>query len=989
MGNVTIRSDQTETLIHTDASGRFTLSSLRAGVVKITATFVGYEDLTESHEIEATDRLSILLKMRPKIDVNKDIVIIGYARQLKKDVTGNISKIRGNELTMNPGLSLDAALQGKAPGIQVIQSGGVAGSGALIRIRGIASISANGEPLYIVDGMPINQDPFVQIGRGISGNQTNPLSFFNIQDIESIEILKDAAAAGIYGSRGANGIVYITTKQHKANTPNKLTFMTSVGTSSPTVLLKMANNKEFLQLYQEAWENDGHTGLAPLPDGISWQEAEKTNTNWVKELVRLGLKNETNVQYSFGQNKSRMFLGLGYLNAQSYLKGNNFRRFSGRFNSESNLSSKTKLRFNLMVSQSLNNRQSQSIQGGLGSAYSTALPIFAKDRVTGFGTSGNPLLRMKYQDWWTSETRVLQNTNLETEVLRNVFWENKIGFDHQNLVDNYYMAKEFQAKDGVQPADQKSVAQLKNYTADNFLANSTLTIYLRKNAKTDISMLAGSEVQTATISTYTHEETGTNKALIASEINNSQKNIASEAWSFLSYFTRFNAKFNNKILLQGSYRIDGSSRFGINNRFGQFPAFAAGYLLNEEPWMKNSKVFSLFKLRGGWGYVGSSAIPNFVAWGLYGTPSNGNTYNNQNIIQPLNLANPNLRWEMCRVADGGIEVSMFKNRLYFEVSAYDRLTTDVLLDSRIPSSTGIPNSNGEFRYFTNGGKISNKGIEFLFNAYLMDKNQSNPEKRFLWSIKLNGMSNVNKVLQIGYTDPDAIVGGGETRILNNYPVGVFYLVRYAGVDPASGKPVFLDKNGNKTFEYNLNNRVVVGDVQPDFVGFFENRFDIGRFMISASLYGVLGGKIYDEAARSQLTMLGNSNVSAELFDRWQQPGDNSAFPKLTLNPLNYGGLDNVTNYHTTQWLYDASYLRLREITIRYALKTPSQDEQGGIAGASLTLSVFNLWLWSRYPGDPEVIRDYSIATSRNISPNVVNLNAPQERSFTLTLKLDF
>lgn len=989
MGNVTIRSDQGGEPVFTDASGHFILANLNAGNVKITASFVGYDDLVEINEIAATDRLSIILKMHPKIDVNKDIVIIGYARQLKKDVTGNISKVRGNELTINPGLSLDAALQGKAPGIQVVQSGGVAGAGALIRVRGIASISANGEPLYILDGIPINQDPFIQIGRGISGNQNNPLSFLNIQDVESIEILKDAAAAGIYGSRGANGIVYITTKQHKVATPNRLSVISSFGTSSPTILLKMANSSEYLQLYQEAWENDGNTGKALLPDGISWDEAQKNNTDWVKELTRLGLKNETNIQYSFGQKKSRVFLGLGYLNAQSYLLGNNFRRFSGRFNVETEITNKTKLKYFLTASQSLNNRQSQSVQGGLGAAYSTALPIFSTDRITGFGTTGNPLLRMKYQDWSTTETRLIQTLSLETEVLRNVFWENKVGFDHQNLFDNYYMAKEFSAKDGVLPADQKSVAQLKDYTADNLLVNSTLTFYLRKNAKTDLSFLVGTEAQNAWISTYTVEQLGTNLKLIHSETNGAQNAIAREAWSFLSYFSRFNAKLLNKFLLQGSYRIDGSSRFGINNRFGQFPALAAGYLMNEEPWMRNSKVFSLFKMRGGWGYVGSSSIPNFVAWGLYGNPPSGNTYNNQPIMQPLNIANPNLRWEMCRVADAGIEIAMFKNRLYLEVSAYDRLTKDVLIDSRIPSSSGIPNANGEFRYFTNAGKISNKGIEFLFNAYLMDRNAATPNKRFLWSIKLNGMRNVNKVLEIGYTDPDAIVGGGETRILNNYPVGVFYLVRYAGVDPNTGKPMFYNKEGNKTSVYNLKDRVVVGDVQPDFVGFFENRFDIGKLMISASLYGVYGGKIYDEAARRQLTMLGNSNVSADIFNRWQQSGNNADFAKLTFDPLNYGGLDNVSNYHSSQWLYDASYLRLREIAVRYQLKSANQDDESGIAGATITFSIYNLWLWSKYPGDPEIIRDYSIAASRNISPNVANLNPPQERSFMLTLKVDF
>ena len=214
MGNVTVTVEPGGLSVTTDASGKFIFTGLPKGRIKITATFIGFEDASDDVENESgNDRLIIFLAMRPKVNSSKEIVIIGYARQIKKDVIGNISKIRAAELTVNPGLSFDASLQGKAPGIQVIQSGGIAGAGALIRIRGIASVSASGEPLYVVDGLPINQDQFINIGNGVSGQQNNPLSFLNISDIESVEILKDAAAAGIYGSRGANGVIYITTKR--------------------------------------------------------------------------------------------------------------------------------------------------------------------------------------------------------------------------------------------------------------------------------------------------------------------------------------------------------------------------------------------------------------------------------------------------------------------------------------------------------------------------------------------------------------------------------------------------------------------------------------------------------------------------------------------------------------------------------------------------------------------------------------------------------
>lgn len=987
IGNATVKADPGNITVTTDPNGKFTLTGLPKGRIKLTASFIGMEDATDEIENETgTDRLQLILVLKPVVNSSKEVVIIGYARQIKKDVIGNISKIRAQELTVNPGISFDASLQGKAPGIQVIQSGGIAGAGALIRVRGIASVSASGEPLYVLDGLPINQDQFISIGNGISGQQNNPLSFLNISDIESVEVLKDAAASGIYGSRGANGVIYITTKNHTFKAPNRLTFTTSIGTSNPTVKLPMLNSQQWLALYQEAYTNDGGTGQAPLPDGMTWAQASATNTDWVKAVTHTGLKSETNASYSYNAGKYwRFYNSIGYLNAGSYIKDNNFSRFSSRMNGIADFNSKTRLRFGLMASSSVNQRQSQSVQGGLGAAYSYALPIFASDRATGFGTNGNPLLRMKYQHWHTNEARFIGNLGFEHEILRNLIWEIKGAYDRQSLYDNLYIQKEFQAKDGIPVNQQKSYSQLGSYQANNYLINTNFVYYLRKSKHTDLNVLFGGEYQTSDIQTWKFAKDGLNReAFVGDATVNNRINYA-EAWSFLSSFVRFNARISDKWLIQASYRLDGSSRFGANHRYGNFPSIAAGYLLSEEKFLKESKVVNFLKIRGGWGYIGSSAIPNFIQYGTYGTPTSGNTYNNQQLLVPLNVANPDLKWEMCRVIDAGIEASFFKSRLYIELSAYQRLTTDVLLDSRIPGSSGMPNSNGQFRYFDNVGSLRNNGIEFLMNTVIIDRLKES--SRFAWQLKTNFMHNENKVLNMGYLDPDAIVGGGETRIFQNQPVGVFYLVRYSHVDKATGKPVFLDKNGKETFVYSLDNRVNAGTVQPKAVGFIENRFDLKRWGFSFAFYGVYGGKIYDEAAKYQFTMLGGGNAQQGLEDRWQKPGDDAHYAKLTFNPLNYGGLDNIANYHTTQWLYDASYLRLREVSIRFKIK---EDKGGrkGIRTATLQLSVFNLWLLTRYPGDPEVIRDYSVAAMRNISPNVANLSPPQERSFMFTLKLE-
>lgn len=988
VGNATVTAEPGGATTTTDASGKFVLSGLPKGNIRITASFVGYENSFEDVENESgRDRLVIFIGMKPRTSSRSEVVIIGYARQIRKDVTGNISKVRGADLTANPGLSFDAALQGKAPGVQVIQSGGVAGAGGLIRIRGIASVSANGEPLFVLDGLPINQDQFIQIGINGGGQQNNPLSFLNLADIESVEVFKDAGSSGIYGSRGANGVVFITTKRQAEKAPDRLVFTTSLGTSNPTFIAPMMDSKSWLSMYQEAWENDGGTGQAPLPDGVSWADATSTNTNWARELIRTGLKSETNASYAFRAGKMRIYSSLGYLNAQSYMKGNNFRRASGRINADWKLGRKTKMAMGLMLTDSRNNRQSQGAQGGLGAAYSVALPIFGKERETGFGDAGNPLLRLRYQDWYTDESRIIANLDYQTEIARNLIWEARGAYDRQILYDNLFIDRRFISGDVVAPSDRKSTSQLRSYRADNYLANSNLTYYIRRSSKTDYNLLGGIEYQGTGLESGQLSQAGLNRALEVSDLESSGVREDWEAWSFISAFARINARIANKLLLQGSFRRDASSRFGANNRWGNFPSAALGYIMSEEPWLKNVKWLNFLKFRAGWGQVGSSAIPNFIRWGTFGSPQNGQTYNNQSLLLPLNLANPDLRWEKCRIADAGFELSIIRNRVFAEFSVYDRLTNDVLLDLRLPASTGILNPNGQFRYFSNVGTVSNRGLEFSLSMLFIDRTDDRGRRK-AWSIRMNGMTNRNQVLDMGFTDPDAIVGGGETRVINGQPMGVFYLVRYSHVDKATGKPVYLDKNGAQTFDYSLSNRVIAGNVQPKFIGYFENRVDIGLFTFSAAFYGVYGGMLYDEGARRQLTMLAGGNVREELGDRWQRPGDEAAFSMLSFRPQNYGGLDNVANYHTTQWLYDGSYLRLRELSVRYRFRHEKNNSGRKVRAGSLILSGFNLFLISKYPGDPEVVRDYSIAAQRNISPNVVNLAAPQERSIMLTLRLE-
>lgn len=987
VGNAKVAIKPANQETFTDASGKYNLPNLSSGDYTLEISCKGYETISEFVRIESNDRITLDFYLKTRVVSINEVIIVGYARQLKKEVIGNITKVQPKELTVNPGISLDASLQGKAAGVNIIQSSGIAGAGALIRIRGIASLSAGGDPLFVVDGIPITQDQFIPIGQNGGGQQNNPLSFINANDIESIEILKDAAAAGIYGSRGANGVILITTKRMGKKEEKKFSFVQSLGTSQPTVVQNMLNSKEWLQLYQEAWENDGRTGRASLPGGVDWTIAENTNTNWADQVLRTGIKSESNLNLIYKTGKLKHFNSFSYLNAGSYLAGNSYNRLAGRINTDWEITSKTKLRLGLNLTQGNNNRQSQSWQGSLGTAYSVALPFYLPNRATDFGYSGNPLLRREAQDWVTRENRLLSTLHFESELWRNFLFEWHGALDRMAVKDQFYLQAKFQEKDLVPISARKSESILNNYVNNNYLSNLTFTYFISKNSKTNLTLFFGTEYQRSTNEGFSYTIRGINRQLEANDVPATFPRVW-EAWSFLSYFIRLNSRIAKKIYLQASWRNDGSSRFGENNRFGNFPSAGIGYLLTEEKFMKRQKLFSYIKLRSGWGLTGNSQIPNFVRFGIYNNPPNGNTYINRTILQPVSQSNPNLRWEKCRILDAGFEIGLLKNRIYMEMAVYDKLTTDVLLDSRIQSSTGMINPDNEFRYFQNIGSISNRGIEFLFNAAVLDKFYKGT-KRFLWNVKLIGSRNVNEVISIGTTAPDAITGSGDTRVIPGQPVGVNYLVRFYGVDPATGLPIFLDKEGRQTSQFSLANRVINGNVQPNFTASFQNSFEFNKFTFGFMIYGVQGGTIYDDAMKRQMTFFNNWNLRTEVFDRWQKPGDNAKYPKLTLNPATYGGLENEANYNTTQWLYDASFLRLREVIFSYRIIDNTNNQDRKIKGLTFSLRGFNLWLWTKYPGDPEVVRDHTGPAARNISPNVTYLTPPQERSIIFTTKIDF
>lgn len=971
----TVRVDGTGKGMYSNADGEFSIAGIPAGENVVIVTYIGYQEYREVTAMAEGETASLKVKLNLEGSMADEVIIVGYGVERKRDMTGSISKISSQEINELPATSFEAALQGKAAGVQVIQGSGIAGAGAMVRVRGVGSVSAGGDPLYVVDGIPITQDPFLNGDRG--GQNNNPLSSINPQDIESIEILKDAAAAAIYGSRGSNGVVLITTKRGKRGKPS---FNLSVrgGVSQPTNLVEYLDTEEWVQLYQEAWENDGNVGQPDiLPGGYTVDQAlANGTTDWNDQVVGTGFKQEYNLSMRQGGKKLSTFASLSAMDNQSYLLGNNYTRYTGRLNLD------YKVRRNLSVgisstgSYGRNNKVSQAWEGSLGTAQSTALPYYPVDAPNAaFGGAGNPITRRNSIDWRTIEQRTINTVRLEYSPIKNLTINLNGSLDYMSLGDNYL---EDSIWTGFYNVGKEWYNKVANWSTNGFAQYDFKMLPERHR----LSAMVGGEAQRYENNSGYMEVTDINTHLYLDwEGSDNSDTIMTtnprDAWGFVSTFGRINYTLDNKYTMKASVRVDGSSKFGANNRYGVFPAVGAGYIISEEDFFKDKvKSVNFLKLKASYGVTGNADIPSFLRFGTFSGRDNNIQYNGDSIIFPIRLENPDLSWETTRTYDLGFEIGILNDRIHGEFSYYNKDSRNVLLQTATQPSAGFKT------YWQNIGRIGNRGVELGITSY-------NTVGRFKWRTVLNIARNRNEVLDVGTTPPDALAGSGDTRVVVGEPVGVNYLVRFSHVDADNGRPVYLDADGNETFDWSTEHRVVVGNVQPDFQGGIRNVFEYKNFDLNVLVTFTIGGKIYDDAAKRYNGVVSDWNMRRDAVGRWTGPGDvDAVYPKVTLDPATYG-LDNFWNYNTTQWLYDASYARLKVVTLGYNIPV-NVEKKTLVERVRVYASATNLFTVTSYPGsDPEIVRDHNGPQGRNISPNVTYLTPPQERVFTVGIDLTF
>ncbi len=910
-----------------------------------------------------------------------EVIVVGYGTKIKKDLTGNIAKVKGADVQNMPVTNLNQALQGRAAGVFVESNNGKVGEGVKVLIRGSGSISASNSPLYVVDGIPISTNSY-------SGN---PIADINFNDVESFDILKDASAAAIYGSRAANGVVLITTKKGRSG---KTTFQVNsqFGINNPTHYRGFLDAKEYVALLREAAINsDNLDGVDPLdpnqyPD--SWLEfaegrldrysgwsdwrTNQTNTNWEKlAFNKNAATSSLDVSATGGTDKTKFYLSLSSINQTGILIGNRLKRVSSRINLEQTVSDKFKVGFNLSLTQTKTGRVA------VDNEFSTPMQIVALSPVTPqkdldgnnynapTTTYSNPYVDYVDGKYNSTTYRNIGNIFGQYTFNSNWFFRSELGVDLQNQNDDQFYGANTTYGNGSNGYGESDWYRGLTYNSNNYFN-------FKKKIKEvhDLDAVVGMSFQqyNSDFASVYGEQFPTQqlqKLASAGLIKGGSSNESASA--FLSYFARANYKFNNKYLLSVSTRIDGSSVFGIDRRYGFFPSVSAGWVLSEEKFLHNVKAISFLKLRASWGLTGNAdGFGNFASRGLW----DGSAYNGSGGLVPSQLANPDLRWEKSNQTDIGIDFGIFNNKISGEIDYYSRKTNDLIYNIPVPGNTGYSSKT------VNVGSMENSGFEFVLNTENISK------KNFKWSTSFNFAANKNKITKLD--GEQTLLAGNDGRYLNSLivgqSIGVFYGPKYAGVDPTNGDALYYKQDGTKTNDYNEAGNYIVGNPNPKCIAGISNTVSYKGFDLSVLFQGVFGNQIMNGAGGFMSASFDwFDNQTKDQLNRWRNPGDITNVPQLRL-----GGGNGISA--SSRYIEDGDYVRLKNITLAYNIPA-STLKRLKLTSAKIYVTGVNLLTFTNYTGwDPEVNTDYR-ASNRNQGGDFYA--APQIKNYSFGLNLGF
>ena len=969
----------------TDAEGNYQLSVPGEETVLV-FSFVGF--ITE--EVTVGDRTLIDIALVADMTSLQEVVVIGYGETTKRSLTGAVEQIKTKELVQNMATNAAAGLQGRLSGVQVLQQGGAPGTGVRIRIRGVSSINSGSDPLIVVDGVPAGYD----------------LNDINPNDIASMEVLKDASAGAIYGSRAANGVILITTQRGKVG-EGYLDIDYQRGISNPTNTLDLLNGQQYLQATDQAFWNEfpgrqANGEIAPVRayglQGFDRSVAEETNTDWRDLVTQQAGFHQINVSTGGGTERTQFFASGQYRDEDSYITGDRFRRVTMRLNLDHRI--KPWLKFGTNLTGTFTFRDNNYSGNELNEARTNNLPIYPvyspENPGEFFNGRDDAEIRTnvlyKQEETWQDEQRLRGFTNvyLLIEPLAGLSLRSDFSISFGNNRLRTYLSKDYQrAGEGIDPnagggAIRYSRNQFYNWNIDNVLT------YKRQFGEHGMTLMAGTNAQSyfsdgnniteegfpSDYFTLTNSNTEIVQTRISTSINE---------YRFTSFFGRAQYNFRNRYFAEFNYRADASSRFGPENRWGYFPGGAVAWVISEESFMSNLGVIEFLKLRASYGSVGNAEmggnfpyLSQLVAWAPYG---------GQPGFLFSNIGNKAVEWEKQVQLNVGLDFTLLNDRINGSVEYFDKDSRDLLVSYRIGSYHGYFRTNINI----NLGELNNRGFDFNIETKNLTGN-------FKWTTNFNISRAFTEVTKLSPFERN--IDSGTNRVVEGQPLGAYFLPIWAGVDPETGhelvyevdqgesanrEPYISDLTGNVidanrmgSSQYN-NQRVILTDKTPypDFYGGINNTFSYKGVELSFLFSYQFGNYIYDQSEREQSYPGTEKNLRTTLVNGWTRE-----------NPTNVPLLWNsqMSNRNNTRFLHDGSFIRLRTVQLGYSLP----DEMAGKIGLNnlrVYLTGQNLLTITDYPGlDPEL---YSGDPGReaNLAPGIAGLSYPQMRTFTVGVQI--
>lgn len=982
--NITIKG--TETGVTSDKEGQFTIEVLSPEDVLV-FSFIGYE----KQEITIGSRRNLEVRLTESLQYLDEVVVVGYGTQKKRNVTGSIASIGSKNIENTPTKSVMSALQGRASGVQVISNSGAPGDGLSIVVRGQSSLNSGNDPLYVIDGVPLETTSLSSLN-GWEQHGLNPLADINPSDIESIEVLKDGASTAIYGSRAANGVILITTKRGKEGKA-RVQLNVYTGMSKITRKLSVLNASQWRELIIDTYKNlDDYNDETSYSDP-HWTAIDSLNpmnsgdVDWQDVMYRTAQQKQVELSVSGGTKGARYALSTSVLDQDGIFRASNFKRITSRANADFNVTDKFKIGYSLSFSRAVNNRINAGGSGNNSLVQSILVrpPVYALTYPDGssinyFNGKRNPVALAEECTHLNVTNRTIGNQFLEYEIINGLKFKTNISLDFIFLKEDEFYPTTVDYREGYNRGAVRATSNL-TWANENYLTyDKSLNVahhfsgvlgFSQQEWKTEVTGLDGMYFASDNVRTLNG----------AGTISNQSVNQTVEH-GLASYFGRLGYDYRGKYLLQLNFRADGSSRFGKDNRFGYFPSFSTAWRFSDDFFFNNLSFLTDGKLRFSVGQTGNEAIGNYISQGEFVLSTN---YLDNSGASPSVMPNTNLTWETTTQYDLGLDINLFDNRITFSGDAYLKKTSDLLFAVPIPETTG-------FEYITqNIGNVQNKGLEFSLVTH-------NLKGKFKWNTNFNISFNRNEIVSLPEEVlTDGYIQNGTYHILKEgESIGTFYGYKFLGVysrdednvnhvkmgsangtEFRGGDPIWDDVNGDNIIDDD--DRQIIGNAQPKFTGGFNNDFSFKNFTLNVFLQFTYGNDIYSNLNMMRNWVFAYNNVSTDALDRWREQGDVTDYPR----PIRLDPLRNEYKRVSDRWIEDGSFLRLKNVSLAY--NVPKRlVEKLRISGLRIYVTGENLVTWTHYTAyDPEV-SSYS-----GLQIGVDDGSYPQSRTYIFGLNVQF